>query len=158
MLSNLFKEFKDGIPTGKIIPRGKKQSSDKKFIELGMYPIIDNPPTFDINTQALSFVWNDDLIKKTCTKVYTVSDMTKEELNPVPQQITMRQARLALAQSGLLATVNDAIANSTDEALQIEWEYATQIRREWQSLIIMTTALGMDSSSLDDLFILGATL
>ena len=76
----------------------------------------------------------------------------------VPEVISMRQARLALLQSELLTTVSDAIEQGTDEAMKIEWEYATEVRRDWVSLITMATALGLNEEALDKLFILGNTL
>lgn len=75
----------------------------------------------------------------------------------IPQVVTMRQARLALLEQGLLATVDTAIAGGTDEAMKIEWEYATEVRRDWASLITMTETLGMTSAQLDDLFLLAST-
>ncbi|MDQ7067746.1 MAG: hypothetical protein Q9M40_07125 [Sulfurimonas sp.] len=47
-----------------------------------------------------------------------------EQNNPkviIPVQVTMRQARLALLQSGLLTTIESSIVNGTDEAMKIEW-------------------------------------
>ena len=76
----------------------------------------------------------------------------------LPSVVTMRQARLALLQSDLLATVETAITTGTDEAMKIEWEYATEIKRDWNSLVALTTALGMTSAELDDLFQLASTL
>lgn len=72
--------------------------------------------------------------------------------------ITMRQARLALLNEGLLTTVDEAIANSTDEVLKVEWEYATEVRRDWSSLIAMAISLGMTEEQLDDLFIKASKL
>ena len=72
--------------------------------------------------------------------------------------VTMRQARLALLQQGLLQTVTDAIVNGTDEAMKIEWEYATEVRRDWPSLIALTESLNMTSADLDSLFQLASTL
>jgi len=76
----------------------------------------------------------------------------------LPVVVTMRQARLALHQSGLLATIESAISGGTDEEMKIEWEYATELRRDWSSLIALTTQLGMTSKQLDDLFILAGSL
>jgi len=76
----------------------------------------------------------------------------------LPKVVTMRQARLALLQGDLLQTVTDAIANGTDEAMKIEWEYATEVKRDWSSLITLTTQLGMTSEQLDELFILAGIL
>lgn len=89
-------------------------------------------------------------------------DKTDEELQAefkatVPQTVTKRQARLALLESGLLTTIDEAIANSTDEALKIEWEYADIINREWDSLIALATILGMTEQQLDELFILAGS-
>lgn len=72
--------------------------------------------------------------------------------------VTMRQARLALHQSNLLTTVTNAILSGTDEAMKIEWEYATEIRRDWPSLIALATSLSLTSQQLDDLFFLASTL
>ena len=80
-----------------------------------------------------------------------------EEVSPITT-VTMRQARLALLQSGILQTVTDAIANGTDEAMKIEWEYATMIERDWASLIALTGTLGMTAEQLDELFILAGSL
>ena len=91
------------------------------------------------------------------------AEFTDEELlqqleDAKPKVVTMRQARLALLQSGLLTAVETAIVNGTDEAMKIEWEYATEVRRDWASLIALTTELGLTSLQLDDLFILADTL
>lgn len=94
-------------------------------------------------------------------------ELTAEELEfhlnspvviTIPSSVTMRQARLALLQVGLLATIDTAIANGSDEAMKIEWEYTTSIERNWSSLIALTTDMGMTSKQLDDLFILAGTL
>lgn len=88
---------------------------------------------------------------------------TQEEIDAefkasIPQVISMRQARLVLLNANLLSTVETAIINSTDEALKIEWEYATEVRRDWESLVTMATALGITELELDNLFIEGAKL
>ena len=80
-------------------------------------------------------------------------------VSPLPiTTVTMRQARLALLQSGLLATIETAITTGTDEAMKIEWEYATEVKRDWSSLVTLAETLGMTSQELDDLFQLASTL
>lgn len=76
----------------------------------------------------------------------------------VPTVVSMRQARLALLEADLLSTIETAIQNGLDEAMKIEWEYATEVRRDWESLIAMATSLGMTDADLDNLFILAGTL
>ena len=76
----------------------------------------------------------------------------------VPKTITMRQTRLALIQAGLLDTINNAVANGTDEVMKVEWEYADEVKRDWDNLNTITTGLGMTERQVDDLFILAGTL
>ena len=79
----------------------------------------------------------------------------------VPQVVTMRQARLALLDAGLLATVNDAVAAMTGnpgEAARIEWEYATEVSRNSPLVDALSAALSLDSVMLDNLFTTAASL
>lgn len=80
--------------------------------------------------------------------------VSEEIINGIPQVVTMRQARLALSQQGLLNTVNNIINNSTNEDLKIEWEYTSTVERNWQSLIELSGVLGLSSNDLDNLFLL----
>ena len=89
---------------------------------------------------------------------FTAEELAQQIEDAKPKVVTMRQARLALLQSGLLQTVQDAIANGTDEAMKIEWEYATEVKRDWGSLITLVTQLGITDLQLDDLFQLASTL
>lgn len=74
----------------------------------------------------------------------------------IPQEVTMRQARLALLDAGLLANVQPAI-NSLNEPdktkAQIEWEYSNALQRSNPFVTTLGTALGLDSTALDTLFI-----
>jgi len=75
----------------------------------------------------------------------------------IPQVVSMRQARLALAKSGLLGTVNTAIKNGTEED-QITWEYATEVQRTDSLVTNLGAALGLTPEQLDGLFQLASTL
>ena len=75
----------------------------------------------------------------------------------VPQVVTIRQAKLALLQAGLLDDVDAAVAQA-DRATQIEWEYATEVRRDWPTLLTLQAALGLTEQQVDDLFISAALL
>ena len=89
---------------------------------------------------------------------FTAEELLQQIEDAKPKVVTMRQARLALLQGGLLATIESAIANGTDEAMKIEWEYATEVRRDWASLVTLTESLGMTSTELDSLFTIASTL
>jgi len=75
----------------------------------------------------------------------------------IPQSVSMRQARLALLQAGLLETVNQAV-NTGGEADKITWEYATEVNRTDALVSNMAVALGLTEQQLDELFILASTL
>ena len=79
----------------------------------------------------------------------------------IPQSVTMRQARLALLQSGMLTQVNTAVANmpgAAGDAARIEWEFSSTVERNRPLVQSLTGALGLTESQLDDLFRLAATL
>jgi len=78
----------------------------------------------------------------------------------VPQEVTMRQAKLALLQYGLLQQVDTAIANMPGvqgQAARIEWEYAATVKRNAPLLGQIASAFGVTDEQLDNLFILAAT-
>lgn len=78
----------------------------------------------------------------------------------VPQEVSMRQAKLALLQFGILQQVNTAIASMPGvqgEAARIEWEYATAVKRNAPLVTQIAGAFGLSDEQLDNLFILAAT-
>lgn len=82
-------------------------------------------------------------------------------VNSVPQEVTMRQARLALLDAGLLANVQTAINSLPEPAktkAQIEWDYSNALQRSNPFVATLGGALGLDSEALDNLFIQAATL
>jgi hypothetical protein len=79
----------------------------------------------------------------------------------VPQEVTMRQARLALLGAGNLSTINAAIAGMTGtagDAARIEWDYSSSVKRTQPLVLQMGAALGLTSAQLDQLFITAAAL
>lgn len=87
----------------------------------------------------------------------TEAELTADRKAKVPKEVTMRQARLALHERGLLDTVINAIASSSDEVLKIEWEYARDVSRNWERLVLLATSLGLTDEELDNLFILAGS-
>lgn len=78
-----------------------------------------------------------------------------------PPVVSMRQARLALLGAGLLAQVDAAIASMPGvegEAARIEWEYATEVRRDSALVSAIGRLLGLDDAALDELFAQAAKL
>ncbi len=79
----------------------------------------------------------------------------------VPVAVTMRQARLALLQAGMLATVNGAIAampGAAGDAARIEWEFSSEVQRHKPLVLALAPLLGLDDAQLDALFVQAASL
>jgi hypothetical protein len=97
-----------------------------------------------------------------------IRDMTPEEIAeantppPVPASVSMRQARLALLGAGILSQVDAAIAGIADPtarvAAQIDWEYATEVRRQSPLITALAPALGLTSEDVDNLFYAAAAI
>ena len=89
--------------------------------------------------------------------VYVQQDwetMREDEMrarNPVPQQVTMRQARLALLSAGLLDDVEMVIA-AAGRAAQLEWEYAAVVDRSNPAVAIVQQQNALTDAQIDDLF------
>ncbi len=75
----------------------------------------------------------------------------------VPRTVTMRQARQALLAAGLLGAVNEAVAEA-GAAAQIDWDFSSEVHRDWPMLLALQPALGWTDQQLDALFIAAAKL
>ena len=69
----------------------------------------------------------------------------------VPQQVTMRQARLELLSRDFLDDVAAVIAVA-GRAAQIEWEYASTVDRDNPVIAVVQQQQGMTDEQIDDLF------
>ena len=102
--------------------------------------VIDSPADFDISKMA-DYIFANGAVT----------------LNLVPQAVSMRQARLALLAAGSLDNVTAAVT-AAGQAAQIQWDYASEIRRDSPLIVQLTPALGMTAAQIDSLFIQAATL
>lgn len=74
---------------------------------------------------------------------------------PVPEIVSMRQAKIQLSRAGLLVQANAAIGaleGQPGEEAQIEWASATSLRRDHPLVAGIGRALGLDDAAKDDLF------
>jgi hypothetical protein len=86
-----------------------------------------------------------------------LSSQPGTNLNPVPQSVTPRQARRALLTWGITSedvlTFLNSIENpSAKEAALIDWEYATEIRRDNPLIAAFAAYLEKTTEEVDDFF------
>ncbi len=88
-----------------------------------------------------------------------VSEKDKTTETFIPEKVTIRQAKLALLDFGLLDGV-DAILNSPNvpRKTKIEWEYANEIERRWVDESGLMSYLGVEKEQIDELFLYASSL
>ena len=124
----------------------------------------------DLEGQYLVASWfepvTDDIRKFVKNTFYKAGDsnLAKEELGSVyeeillgfkplllvPSKVTMRQARHALLDAGLLPLVEQSLTDGKD---LIDWEYATEVYRNSGLVSRLSEALGLSELEVDKLFI-----
>lgn len=70
----------------------------------------------------------------------------------IPYKISIRQAKLALLEAGLLDDIENAMANA-DRSVQISWEYATEFERDNPLILYFQSQLNLSKEQVDNLFI-----
>lgn len=80
---------------------------------------------------------------------------------PIPQEVTMRQARLALLDAGLLDDVEaavNAIPGIDGERARIEWNFSNTVKKNQPITQMLASVIGLTPQQIDDMFVLGVTL
>lgn len=77
---------------------------------------------------------------------------------PVPQSVSVFQAKLALSNAGIYSSVDSYISSNGTESEKIAWQYQQTYNRQDQMLIAVMTAIGQTSAQIDALFVAAATL
>jgi len=130
-------------------------------------------PPYNPITEAVAEVVPQLTVKGTYEQTWSVTQLSPEQVAAneaaelarlkalIPKSVTMRQARLALLENGLLDTVQQAIANMQGvegDKARIEWEFSSAVERDKQLVLSLTSALNLTETQLDALFILANTL
>ena len=76
---------------------------------------------------------------------------SQPKVEPIPTSITPRQARLKLLEASLLDNLEAVI--TTNRAWQIEWEYATEVKRDSPLIDAVASEAGLTSEQIDQMFI-----
>lgn len=124
-----------------------RQMEPQHAVEFGYELVHESAPTYNPATEMVTEdapvfdggQWN---------QRWTVSQKSPK----VPGSVSARQARLALEDAGLLDTIDAAFTGKAKKS-RIEWEYATEIRRDSPLVASMAAELGLTAEQLDQLFI-----
>ena len=113
---------------------------------------------FEGRTGGETVLYQESVIGAGCT----IAEYTPPPFIPVidvPNAVTMRQARLALLQAGLLDKI-DAAINSLPEpqkyAAKIEWEYSQEVQITSKMAAFIAQIIGLSSEQVNQLFIKAA--
>lgn len=121
--------------------------------------IYDEMPAYDEETQRIIEVPVEEPENTRIT--YTVENLTPAEISQKKNEwrmntkVSMRQARIALFDAGLLPDIDAAIAAAPagiKEKLLLEWEYATELERNSASVNMIFAQLGKTDDEIDALF------
>lgn len=85
-----------------------------------------------------------------------VRALVPEPEQVVPETVTMRAARRALLDAGLLAQVDaaiDTLPSPQKEQARIDWEYGQVVERHSPFVAALAPALGLTDDDLDALFL-----
>lgn len=88
-----------------------------------------------------------------------VEYLSQEVLDIVPispMEVTMRQARLALHDLGKLQEVTELVNSSNNPVIQIEWEYASTVRKD-NPIVLSMIGNQFTAEEVDQFFLLAST-
>jgi hypothetical protein len=143
-----------------------RNPSEELLASYDVYPVqLTSRPEGDVVSEGLP-IFNEQLQR--WERYWIVRNFTQEEIEQQLLEkrqnmvVSMRQARLALLQVGLLSQVEGAISSLQEpirSALQIEWEYSTTFERmnPWV-LQLAIDVLNLSDSEVDSLFELAKEL
>lgn len=130
--------------------------------EYGVYPVqVASPPMVDGSLYSVEQRSMPELVDGTWTTVWDTVELSEEETSAIVARrradtsVTMRQCRLILLEDGKLDDVEAAIAAMGDEeraAAEIEWEYATVVKRVSDFADTISAAIVYDDDKMDEMF------
>jgi hypothetical protein len=107
-----------------------------------------------------------DLDRRVVIVVRDIEPWSEEEIaqyqrSLIPEKVTMRQARLALHNAGVLSLVQpalDALPEPPRTSAQIEWDHSSEVFRDKPFVNMLGAQLGLNPEQIDQLFLQAAQL
>jgi hypothetical protein len=121
----------------------------------GYLPVVGSEPEYDKATHKSNGVTysivGDEVVKNYNIVAKTVEELEAEAKALVPSSITPRQARLKLLEVNLLDNLEAVI--TTNRAWQIEWEYATEVKRDSPLIDAVASEASLTVEQIDQMFL-----
>ncbi len=130
------------------------EPSEALLESFGVYPVAQSPEPTEYGYTSSNAVPQSD---GTWLQVWSVRDYTEDEkiFNREGMVVSMRQARLAMLNSGILGNVEAALAamvSPEKEQAEIEWQYSTTVERNSPLITLLAPGLNLSDDEVDELF------
>lgn len=134
------------------------RKSDGSHLTLGSDAVGVPDGYTDVEPKSRADVWDAKTGKWVFSEARKAEVEAAEKKAKVPSVVTIRQAKRALLQVGLLDDV-DAVMESdaVPRETKIDWKEAVEVRREWVESSGLKSVLKMSEDDLDNLFLLAGT-
>lgn len=103
------------------------------------------------NNGNVRYVYEQLRFEPWCSEEAILKEVLKRKDGLKVKSITPRQARLKLLEVGLLDELETII--TTNRAWQIEWEYATEVKRDSPLIDAVAVSVGLTELQIDEMFI-----
>jgi hypothetical protein len=113
--------------------------------------------TLDAQGYPVKDAQGNKIVNKRLGLNYSAMNIIIAAAEQYDSSVSMRQARLALLKFSLLDKVEAAVAGA-EKAIQIDWEFAQSVNRNYGSVTTLAKAMGISDKQLDELFALARTL
>lgn len=131
-----------------IKPFDEIDESEKIPANLKVDKYQENIPSLKEIAQSILKEEVDDLINNHDLMLEKLKDYDEKG---VPRKISIRQAKLALLEAGLLEKIESMIQNAS-KATQISWEYATEFERSNELILFFQQQAKLSNEFVDELF------
>jgi hypothetical protein len=160
----------EGKPTGRYKVERNSQGFDFGYIaqdvkaltdQIGAFQsvvsVVGEYFTLDAQGYPVKDAQGNKIVNKRLGLNYSAMNIIIAAAEQYDSSVSMRQARLALLKFGLLDKVEAAVAGA-EKAIQIDWEFAQSVNRNYGSVTTLAKAMGISDKQLDELFALARTL
>jgi hypothetical protein len=160
----------EGKPTGRYKVERNSQGFDFGYIaqdvkalteQIGAFQsvvsVVGEYFTLDAEGYPVKDAQGNKIVNKRLGLNYSAMNIIIAAAEQYDSSVSMRQARLALHKFGLLDKVEAAVAGA-EKAIQIDWEFAQSVNRNYGSVTTLAKAMGIKDKQLDELFALARTL